>query len=106
MEKSKKVGYKFCGNCNPQIDASDVLRRINGQFEQEELLVVTSKEDPEIEVLIVISGCPVDCAERPRGEYDQIVIAGETLNRQDCSQDSMPSKLLKLIKIKYLRFMS
>lgn len=98
MEKSKKIGFKLCGNCNPQIDAKSVIERVKRQVEQEELLEIVSKEDPGLEVLVVISGCPVDCAERPRGEYDEIVIAGETFNLQVCSQGSIPSKVIKQLK--------
>ena len=96
--KKTKVGFKLCGNCNPQIEAKSIMDRIKRLVEQEDLLEIVSKEDPGLDVLIVISGCPVDCAERPQGEYDEVVVAGETINRQSCPQELISSEVLKRIK--------
>ena len=94
----KKVGVKFCGNCNPHVDTGEIYRAIQDKLGQLEGFELVSKDTPGLDVLIVISGCPVDCAERPPGEYLEIVAAGETLNRVGCTVAEMPKKVVEQLE--------
>ena len=91
----KKVGVKFCGNCNPQVDAGEIYREIQDKLGQMEGLELVSKDTPGLDVLIVISGCPVDCAERPPGTYREVVAAGESVNRVGCADAEIPRKIME-----------
>jgi len=91
----KKVGVKFCGNCNPHVDTGEIYREIQDKLGQLKGFELVSKDTPGLDVLIVISGCPVDCAERPPGTYREIVAAGESLNRVGCAAAEISEKIME-----------
>ncbi len=98
MSLKIKYGFKFCGNCNPVITASEIYKNIKLLAEQFKDLEVLPKDCPELDYLIVINGCPVDCAERPAGNYEEIVIAGETLDMMNCNKDEIALKVIDKMK--------
>jgi len=56
-------------------------------------------DTPGIKKLLVLCGCPVDCAGRPGGTYQEIVVAGMSVDHEICSVDSIPKKVVaKLIR--------
>lgn len=73
-----KVGFKICGNCNPQVQTGEIYQAIKTKVEAREGFTILSKDSPDLDCLIVISGCPIDCAEKPEGEYRIIDIVGGT----------------------------
>ncbi len=90
-----KVGVKFCGNCNPHVNTGDLYRKIKENLENTDGFKFVPKDTPGLDVLIVISGCPVDCAERPPGTYREIVAAGESVNRVGCAAAEIPGKIME-----------
>ncbi len=94
----KKVGAKLCGNCNPHIASREVYKNIIQELEGVEGIEVVPKETPGLDILIVISGCPVDCAERPGGGYEEIVVAGESVDRVSCPSGEITEKVLGRLK--------
>ena len=94
-----KVGVKFCGNCNPHVSTGDIYRKIKDKVKNMDGFHLVPKDTPGLDVLIVLSGCPADCAERPPGEYQEIVAAGETVNRVGCTVGEIEVKVLdQLVK--------
>lgn len=73
-----RVGFIICGNCNPQVQTGEFYRTIKTKVKADGKFTITSKDEPNLDYLIVISGCPIDCAEKPDGNYNKIDIAGGT----------------------------
>ncbi|KJS19560.1 MAG: hypothetical protein VR72_18065 [Clostridiaceae bacterium BRH_c20a] len=73
-----KIGVKFCGNCNPDIDTKKLFLNLrNGLKESIEFVYW---EQDAYEILLVLNGCNVACAEHPIFMGTSIIIAGETLD--------------------------
>lgn len=98
MGTSLKVGVKFCGNCNPHLPAKEVFQEI-----KEKLIKKGAKvefvpwDDQAKEILLVLSGCPVDCASRPEGDYEEVVVAGESVNRVSMGRGEIPEKIAEIL---------
>jgi uncharacterized metal-binding protein len=94
-----KVAVKFCGNCNPQVSVSEILQEVKdkaaGMLPEVEF-VFRGAEDADL--LLVISGCPVDCAERPQRILREIVVAGEAVNAVACGLSRLSSQVVNLLK--------
>jgi hypothetical protein len=99
MQAPFKLAVKFCGNCNPQISGGEILKEIK---ERAVSIVPASEfvswESPEADVLVIISGCPVDCAARPQGRVQKIVVAGESVNSVFCDANEISTRVLDLLQ--------
>ena len=96
VKREIKIGIKFCGNCNPHINPMKIYEKLKDNLPQH--IKIIDKDLPEMEVLLVLSSCPVDCASRPLGTYKEITVAGETLNRYNCPAKKIPEKVINLLK--------
>jgi len=94
--KKKRVGVKFCGNCNPQAETTEILQQIKATPAGRASEFVPW-DRPDLNMLIVLSGCPVDCAARPPGQLPSIVVAGESVNLQPCAQDRIAGAVALLL---------
>ena len=83
MQQKIKIGFKHCGNCNPQIRTNTLQSAIKELLESNEKVEIVSKDDPNINILIVLNGCPVDCAERPVGNFTEIVVNNDPVNNNN-----------------------
>lgn len=72
-----KIGVKYCGNCNPHLDGPALVREL-AQLNPD--LLFTSYRDEGMDVLLIVSGCPVDCASRPDFQGSTVVVRGYTLD--------------------------
>lgn len=98
-----RVGVKFCGGCNPQIPVGDLFCRIQEEAaEKTPALQFGPADQPESAALLVISGCPRDCAERPEVNAPEVSVAGELFERESCPLAFIPAaavdKLLFLVQ--------
>lgn len=99
VAKQLTVGVKFCGNCNPGIPAQQVLAELKSEIVQQGLaLSFVHWDSPAIDLLLVLSGCPVDCASRPEASFTEIIVSGEAVNRASCSRENIPGKILSILK--------
>lgn len=89
-----KVAVKYCGHCNPLIDGPAIMAAVKEQLDNVQF--VNSKDD-QGDVLLIISGCPVDCAERPPHTGPEIVIAGPAIDGVSVAQRDLPGELVKKI---------
>ena len=89
-----RVGVKFCGNCNPVIDGAKLLQDICK--EAGEACFVSASDEP-YHLLLVISGCEIDCATRPRGTENQVVVAGCTVNRRPVRESGLAKETAKAV---------
>lgn len=91
-----RIGVKFCGNCNPLITCKKLLQEIKTVISKVGLdIEYDSWKSPDIDLLLVISGCPVDCATRPDQNIIELVVAGETIEGFSCDKGSLPKEVVK-----------
>ncbi len=98
MPATVRVGFKFCGNCNPGIDAKAIYKEIAENINKSGCMDIVTKNDQELDVLIVISGCPIDCAERPQNAIRIISVAGESVDFVNCLPEKIAGVVLQKLK--------
>jgi hypothetical protein len=55
-----KIGIKYCGGCNPGYERVEMIERV--QFRFNDRFLFLHHDDPDIEGVILMSGCPRTCA--------------------------------------------
>jgi hypothetical protein len=98
VTKALLVGVRFCGGCNPQFNRGDFWRAVQDCLVGEAVQFVPAEQ---AELILIISGCVVDCTSRPEGEnprYGYLVVAGDTLNRASISYDLLAVRTAEEIK--------
>ena len=77
-----KIGVKYCGNCNPQIDSPEIVRKLEKILDSN-LLPFFYDDYPQLDLLIILCGCPKKCVDIPevsrKAKYC-LVVGGETVN--------------------------
>ena len=89
-----KVAVKYCGHCNPLIHGPSILDTVKKQLDNVQF--VNSANDKG-DMLLVISGCPVDCATRPPHSGPVITAAGFSIDGQSVNQAELPGEIVKRI---------
>jgi hypothetical protein len=75
-----KVGIKYCGNCNPHIDSPAIVRNLEKSLPPD-LLPLFFDNYPELDILIILCGCPKRCVDIPdvrRKAKHCLVVGGKT----------------------------
>jgi 3-hydroxyacyl-[acyl-carrier-protein] dehydratase len=93
-------GVKYCGGCNPLIDRSGLVRKI------EKLLppgcrLVTDRPLNRWEVALLVCGCPIACANRPAVRSmarHWIRVGGQTLDLEFVPEDGMAGAIVLKMK--------
>ncbi|MFZ7104561.1 MAG: hypothetical protein ACOWWO_18155 [Peptococcaceae bacterium] len=96
MDAKFTIGYKFCGNCNPYLDTPGLFRDLKKELREEIEFVYW--ENAVFDMLLIFSGCPVDCAQRPEFSGPTVVVAGSTLNYIPLAVKDLKRALLQEIK--------
>ena len=86
-----KVGVKFCGNCNPHVDMPGLLKNLAAAAEG---ATFVRWDDDGYDILLVLSGCPVDCASRPDFGGRVIVATSEAVDRWPTAACDLPAAIL------------
>lgn len=89
------VGFKLCGNCNPHIEGKGLLEDIRNKASGFRFMPL-GKETPD--AILVISGCPVDCATREPTDVPVIVVAGETVDSVPCRERDLLDLVVKKLE--------
>jgi hypothetical protein len=55
-----KLGIKYCGGCNPLYERVEMIERV--QFRFNDRFLFLRHDDPDIDVLVLMSGCHRACA--------------------------------------------
>lgn len=91
------VYVKYCGNCNPQVDGPEIVKKIRYRMKS---LVTVDLHDCEL--LLVVSGCLKDCAKRPNVQVPEVVVAGASIDHTPVTEAKLPEILInKLEAIKH-----
>jgi len=62
MKIMKRVGVRYCGGCNPGYERVETIERV--QFRLNDRFLFLRHDDPDIDALVLMSGCPRACASR------------------------------------------
>jgi len=60
VEVKKKIGIKYCGGCNPAYERVEMIERV--QFRFNDRFLFLRHDEPDIDELILMSGCHRACA--------------------------------------------
>jgi hypothetical protein len=76
-----KVGIRYCGGCNPNIDRQLLTKRLRAKLEPG-IFVFEYFDFHDCEVVVVINGCNVGCAEVQKSKNTIIVFGSEMDGKQ------------------------
>jgi len=60
LKAKKKIGIKYCGGCNPGYERVEMMEGV--QFRFSDRFFFLRHDEPDIDVLILMSGCHRACA--------------------------------------------
>jgi len=87
-KKPGKVGLKYCGNCNPRVNGRQIITDL--QLILGDTCNFVPWNETDLDLLLIISGCTVDCATRPDCHAPTIVVAASYINHVlVCKEDFM-----------------
>jgi hypothetical protein len=96
----KRLGVKYCGGCNPQIDRSrfvdELKKKLAGDLRLE---ICRSMEKWELGILVC--GCPAACADRPETRslaLEWIVVSGPIVESESISESELATVVALKIK--------
>ena len=93
--KKYKIGIKYCGNCNTIIDGPGLVLKLREKMPDIEFV---RYDDPEYDLLLIVSACTVDCATRPgHWQGDTVVIAGKTVDHVSYEDDELLAAVIRRI---------
>jgi len=90
-----KIGIKYCGNCNPHIDSHEIVRNLEKSLTSN-LLPLFYNDYPELDILIIVCGCPKRCVDIPevrRKAKCFLVVGGETFKGAAITDGDLPAIL-------------
>ncbi|MBZ4653411.1 MAG: hypothetical protein JG781_750 [Peptococcaceae bacterium] len=90
-----KIGIKYCGNCNPHINSSAIINYLKEKTKGDYELVPWNEQD--LSLLIIMSGCPADCATRPNYQGPVITVGGLTIDLHPVEEKDLKETLLRKI---------
>jgi hypothetical protein len=90
-----KVGVKFCGNCNPHKDMTNVLQTL---MALEKSIQFVSWQETPYDVLLILSGCPVDCATRPEFIGSHVIVTSESVDHVLAAESDLPFRILDALQ--------
>lgn len=97
MGNKLKIGIKYCGNCNPKIDGPALVIKLTDRMPN---IVLLSADNSGRDFLLIVSGCEVDCATRPKQVMEPvIVVAGLTLDSIPYSENELLNELVKKLEV-------
>jgi hypothetical protein len=95
-----RIVVKYCGNCNPEIDAP----RIIGQWMEvlgDDEITFQPEAKKQADLLVIICGCRKTCVDRPefRAMGKQIIlIKGRWIDGRSFGEHEAVQKLIKVVE--------
>jgi hypothetical protein len=96
------IGIRYCGGCNPQIDRSNVIRKLEKDLKERAMkLDFTTNRKSTVDIILLINGCMHACLEEQylrEGNSPQFIsIKGEMVESQYVKEEHIPEFLIKKI---------
>jgi hypothetical protein len=95
-----RIAVKYCGNCNPEIDAPRVIGQWMKTLGDDEITFNPEGKKPA-DLLVIICGCRKACVYRPeiRAMGKQIIlIKGRWIDGRSFAEHEMAQKLIKIVE--------
>ncbi|MBE0596492.1 MAG: hypothetical protein IH614_04415 [Desulfuromonadales bacterium] len=89
-----RVGVKFCGHCNPLLDGGEM---VTAAALLDDRIDFVSWLDPELQQLLIVSGCPIDCVERPPFTGEVVHVAGQRVDGKMTPLPEVPDAIVRSI---------
>lgn len=96
MDKKWRVGLKYCGHCNATIKTSDILDELKEKTN--DFVDFVRWDDTPYDLLLVMGGCHVSCAQVPDFMGPVITVAGNMIDLIPFDVNEMASELAARIK--------
>ena len=100
MSRRLRVGLKYCGGCNPDIERGDVVKRLEKLMTSEGFTVDFTAPMEAADLGLLVNGCPSACLE---DEYLNALESGPCISIQgariDC-EDVLEKDLPKVVSEK------
>lgn len=81
-----KVRVKFCGNCNPLYDSTELLKNLHKKRPN---LIYIYYDDKDYDLYMIINGCQVSCVSMPDIKCPKILISGYSVNKKIIEEDKL-----------------
>ncbi|MBW1689170.1 MAG: hypothetical protein JRI71_02345 [Deltaproteobacteria bacterium] len=96
------IGLRYCGGCNPQIDRTRVVRRLQEGLRTMGMAVdITTDRERKVDLLLLVNGCMHACLEqsylKEGGTTWFISVKGEMVDSRYVREDRIPDFLIKVI---------
>ena len=101
-ERPLTIRIKYCGGCNPEIDRSDVVKRLAELFLSNNLKVEFDfNSNRNIDLLILVNGCPHACLEEDNLNSATMTpclsIQGAMIDYRPVTEEELPRVLYEKI---------
>lgn len=87
-----KVGIKYCGGCNPYIDQIALTKQLKEKLESD-TCTLEYFDFHGCEVVLVLNGCSVGCAEVPEN-MPAIIVSGFEIDGQKYLPEALFSEVI------------
>lgn len=94
MKSIKKIGVKFCGNCNPQVNTLQLLEEIKEYYYD---IKFVKWDEEDYDLLIVLNSCSVGCSTHPDFFGTKIIIENNSINYEPVSKENLFCETIKTI---------
>lgn len=88
-----KVGIKYCGGCNPYIDRKLLTKRLRDKLEPD-TYAFEYFDFHDCQVVVVLNGCNVGCAEVQKNK-NSIIVSGSEIDGKQYLEESLPSEVIR-----------
>ena len=96
----KRIGVKYCGGCNPQIERSRFVDELKKKLAGDLSLAIGCSME-KWDVGILVCGCPVACANRPETRslaLEWIVVGGPAVESEPVPESELATVVALKIK--------
>ncbi len=96
------IGIRYCGGCNPQIDRSEVIRKLKEVLKKRGLKVdFTTDKERAVDIVLLVNGCMHACLEEEYLRFDCnpqfISVKGDMVDDRYIEEESIPELLINKI---------
>ena len=102
-ERRYRIEVQYCGSCNPQIDISRITAHLTRIAKRHGIILKpVSKSESEIDVLVILCGCPRACGAKEDAKARakiSVLIAGDSVNGRIVSE----TEVINIVESEVLR---
>jgi len=87
-----RVGVKFCGNCNPNIETAAIYKELI----EDDSIEYISANNPPYDALLILNGCKIACTKIPAFSGPIILLDEDTINNVSVPKSQMAGELKRI----------